>query len=95
MSLLSDKLTPLEWKLLILNTAVGLEASLKLQVRTSGSSDPVALPKSEPRIVSIHLVVPLVRSIKVTQLQGSGVGEGIELLQPFNFGNGPLKVHTC
>jgi hypothetical protein len=37
--------------------------------------------------------VPLVRSVAIRQLKWSGIREGVQALQPLDFGNSFLKVH--
>src|SRR5437870_9109169 len=57
-------------------------------------SNPVPLPQPEPRIVRVHLVVPLVCGVAVGQLERSGVAKGIKTLKPIYLGNGSLNVHV-
>ena len=52
------------------------------------------MPKPKPWAMRVHLVVPSIRSREVTWAQRSGVRHRKNALQPLDFGNGLLGVHS-
>jgi hypothetical protein len=57
------------------------------------NSDAVPLPESEPRILGVHLIVPLVCGFTVGQMQRPSVCKRVDALQPLYFGDGLLCIH--
>src|SRR2546430_14694545 len=52
------------------------------------------MPKPKPRAMRVQLVVPSIRSREVTWAQRSGVRHSKNALQPLDFSNGLLGVHS-
>ena len=73
-----------------------LVAALRLVravMRSRAAAKPIALPKSKPRAMRVHVVVPSIHSREVARAQRSGVRHGEDALKPFDFGNGLFSVH--
>src|SRR6266446_3148972 len=60
----------------------------------TAAADAVPMPKPKPRAMRVQLVVPLIRSGEVTWAQWSGVRHRKDALQPLDFSNGLLGVHS-
>jgi len=58
------------------------------------SSDAIPFPQSEPRIVRVYLVMALICSIAIGQLERSGVRQCVHTLEQFDFRDGLLDIHA-
>jgi hypothetical protein len=62
--------------------------------RLGSATDAVPLPKTKPRAMREHLVVPSVRSLKVARTQRSSIRRFEHFLQLLNLLNGAFNVHA-
>jgi hypothetical protein len=53
----------------------------------------ITLPEPKPRVVGIHLVVLLVRSLAVGQPHGPRIRKNVDMLQPLYLDNGLFNIH--
>src|SRR6266404_2453576 len=74
--------------------ALSLPTANALASRPWRSSYPVAFPESEPWVVRVRLVVPLVSGVAVGQLEWSRIRKREEALQQLDLGNGVLNIHS-
>jgi hypothetical protein len=58
------------------------------------ATDAVPLPKPKPRAVGLLLIVSPIRSREIACAQRSRVGHHEDALQPLDFSNGLLGVHS-
>ncbi len=58
------------------------------------AANPVLPPKAKPRAVREHFVMPSIRSREVVRTQRSSVRLCEDALQPLDFGNSLLGVHS-
>jgi len=74
----------------------GLLSRIAIQelLRSRAATNPVLPPKPKPRAAGLLLIMPPVRSREVARAQRSGVRRCEDALQPFDFGNGLLGVHS-
>src|SRR5450756_1316092 len=66
----------------MMSSRAGLNVKTWLVVYSQLPRNAVPLPKPEPRVVRVPLVVSLVRSVAVGQLERTCVRKGIDALQP-------------
>lgn len=68
-----------------------LNSSASVRLRAAAKS--ITLPKSKPRAIRKHFVVPAIRGAEVALVQRPGVGHRQDALKTLDFGNGLLGVH--
>ena len=60
----------------------------------STAANPISLPEPKPRAMREQIVVTAIRSREITQAQRSSVRHCEDALQPLNFSNTLLSVHS-